>query len=98
MSEEKFTPGEWEASVNEVHDDVFDNLEYRIWKRGENKCIAMYETWDEARFVETKANAHLIAAAPRLYRFINRLYNCGLLRRIDMEEAEKLLKEARGGE
>lgn len=68
MSNEKFTPGEWEVSLKEVHEGIFDHLEYHIWKCGENKLIAWFETWDETRFAESKANAALISAAPKMYQ------------------------------
>lgn len=98
MNTEKFTPGKWEVSLHELHDDIFDNLEYRIWKCGENKLIAQFETWDTTRFAESKANAALISAAPEMYQMLKQLH--GTLSKVPVlqGEIEKVLKKARGEE
>ena len=46
---------------------------------------------------EDGANAHLIAAAPDMYAFIQSLLDYGMLNNTDEEEAQILLTKARGG-
>ena len=112
MSTEKFTPGEWEFSLNEVQDGIFDHLEYHIWKCGENKSIVRFETWDKTKFAESKANAALIAAAPEMYRMLEDVkgdfkalsVNPNVSETVKanawymMNKIEALLKKARGEE
>lgn len=86
---EKFTPGEWEVNSH-AHpwDTSINDVYYEIQWSKDGELVA--------DIVYKKEDAYLMAASKEMYRFIEYLYNCGFLRRCDMEEAEKLLQKARG--
>ena len=96
MSKEKFTPGPWEIEEREAN--IRDMRLYGFSILTKEHRICMCQTDDDRNIPQMKANANLIAAAPDMYRFIKQLYDCGNLRRCDMEAAEKLLEIARGEE
>lgn len=86
MLEEKFTKGEWRVTH-------FANGQMRIFRYGRDyKEPDIAITYGE----NDVANAHLIAAAPEMYNFLD-----DLLRNHDLgvdmdDEIEKLLAKARG--
>ncbi len=86
----KFTKGEWE---------IFGDWGIRA-KRSErqladNNCHATFE-YDRGGSDEGFANAHLIAAAPDMYAFIDSLIDSGLVYGDDVDTAQELLAKARG--
>jgi len=81
MSEAKFTEGKWDA--------VIDDLQ--CWVDSDEGLIADLENSD-ASYQEAEANAHLIAAAPEMYKFLDDLANG---RGTDYP-IEQLLEKARG--
>ena len=102
MSEEKFTPGEWRAVVNEPLEDdficdVYDQHNNCICECFSRGCWGDLKGITEA---QKEANMHLIAAAPEMYRVLKRLIELtdyaelvGLL-----HDAKYILKKARGEE
>jgi len=68
MSDTKFTKGEWFISDSTTNKDI------SIWS-SESNCITSinYGFWDENHQDELKANAHLIAAAPDMYKALEAL-------------------------
>ncbi len=98
---EKFTKGEWLVHVNPQRDEIFigmdsfnkDPYDYYTAHKVEISCV------DE----EAIANAHLIAAAPKMYEILKVLsgFNCpyDYMNQDEIEalsSIEGLLKEARG--
>ena len=79
----KFTNGEWRFTIskNGVR-QISSSLFGNICKMWGNK--------------ETVANAHLIAAAPDMYKFIDSLIGNGLVYGEDVDKAMELLQSARG--
>ena len=79
----KFTPAPWVITVNKLN---VKNVEL-------NKIICF--TSNETTYNESEANAKLIAKAPDMYTFIERLVNCGSsMNVLDMvEEGQKLLEK-----
>lgn len=83
MSEEKFTPGEWEVEtpVNGDELNFNDGYNYRIWggpkKHRHGFALVLCNgrpgdtTYPQHYFEEAKANAALIAAAPGMYRALS---------------------------
>ena len=86
MSEAKFTKGEWKVRGSEV--GVVDKSDTQSY--GMMLYIARVDEYDFSD--EYKANAHLIAAAPEMYKFLDYLANG---RGTDYP-IEKLLAKARG--
>ena len=84
MSEAKFTKGEWVVNYTGAHwnNPELRNIEINYSEQGECICDTVYRDSD----------AHLIAAAPKMYKFLDDLANG---RGIDYP-IEKLLSEARG--
>ena len=81
---EKFTPGEWFfEGENEVNTE----------QKNICRCIRLGMETEEMQ-----ANAHLIAAAPEMYRLLKQLH--GTLSKVPVlqREIEKVLKKARGEE
>lgn len=102
---EKFTPGPWEVAGHHI-EAVGDFKEKRCSGYGCNNNFVCdlddgeyHEYWDEA---ECAANAHLIAAAPEMYRLLEYLADgvrFGGLQHTDRSlaaEIDKVLKKARG--
>ena len=92
MSNTKFTPGPWQIAgmirsgdaieIKTVNDDPY--------------CIGM--AYDVNRNPENKANAHLIAAAPELYKELERLvFVFGNKFPDEVEAAKAALLKAQGG-
>lgn len=76
MSDEKFTPGEWEISdMSSV--DVCDNVTvcFHIGRSDTKELIAELQSDDEKDYEHIKANARLIKAAPLMYDMLNSLLN-----------------------
>lgn len=98
MSDTKWTPGPWEVRRKER----FNDHVYHVFGDGMhvNACIANTAYWlDSDSFSESRANAHLIAAAPELYEALD---DCvkqlrGIASPMDVpESATAALKKARG--
>ena len=94
MTKEKFTPGQWCLRSIEQFAEYGNSTKHIFVKKEDGKLGKSIATISKGE--EAYDNGVLIATSPKMYRFIKRMYDCGLLRRCDMEEAEKLLKEARG--
>jgi hypothetical protein len=73
MAESKFTPGPWRVEKS-AH---FQNT-YRVWARDVFLCAAVgwLESGNGTTPEETKANAELMADAPRLLEVLDTLYDC----------------------
>ena len=105
---EKFTPGEWTAHLGImgptfVHigkdDDYVDGETPVICELHHGiKKIHPDSVGFDFDSSEMKANAHLIAAAPEMYRMLEQLH--GTLSKVPVlqREIEKVLKKARGEE
>jgi len=95
MTDTKFTKGEWL-----IVDSTDQSLS--IWA-SESECITTinYSFWDETYKAELKANAHLIASAPAMYKLLDELK-----RHMDLEysaspdewidDINKILSKAKG--
>jgi hypothetical protein len=86
MSKPKFTKGKWEISGK--------TFVYALNEKGVNQFSLLVDGFGKngAEIEELSANAHLIAAAPEMYKFLDDLANG---RGIDYP-IEKLLAKARG--
>lgn len=100
MSSEKFTPGEWQkCKIKHFHPHLIG--ETVCVKIGENLLYIDYIDFEHQNqcFSESEANAALIAAAPEMYDLLRRMVeyadNVQLIP-LYIQEAEKLLKKARG--
>lgn len=75
LSEPKFTPGPWTAEPRQTRDDNGHYLTYEV-ADAQGRCVVEFSNtsvselnydgesqWDE----QSRANAHLISAAPELY-------------------------------
>ena len=93
MSELKATPGPWfvysDDEVRQVNGSIVVVPDSGEFSEG------VYEDLVDGR-LRRKANAHLIAAAPELYEFINRLIDDSMLDIGWREEAESVIAKARG--
>ena len=70
MSEPKWTPGPWRASVEEPPFRIGDCLQgQQIWGR----CRIAFTERQNVGAAQEAANAHLIAAAPDLYEALSEL-------------------------
>lgn len=103
MSETKFTPGPWFVDADfyvyggdggKIKGEYFDGVEFPL------VCDAESDSRDRT---ENKANAALIAAAPELYRELEK--HCALCMMMHPEcekcelcETRKVLKKVRGEE
>lgn len=94
MDNEKFTPGPWSLLFNDKTKVVF-----------ENKGVAIFVADTYAGFTksdsEQEANAALIAAAPELYKELEKHCALCVMRHPEMEkcklcETRKVLNKARG--
>jgi hypothetical protein len=85
---EKFTKGDWSTD-----DHFIFNNETTVYVC-EVLPVDLVSKRKWARKSETEANAHLIAAAPKMYRMLNSLANGEGLQPGDT--IERLLAEARG--
>ena len=110
MSNEKFTPGEWEVkSINthwETTGTIYSTL---VIAPSAGYIISSIDTKDEKLLKMIQANAHLIAAAPEMYRMLGKIIefqkdNLGdgiktHLGLIDLaKQIDAVLKKARGEE
>ena len=98
MSETKFTKGEWGALPIE-EDKEYIRIRgatlggrYKIANVIDLKDHHSDAKWCEREREESLANAHLIKAAPKMYKFIESLQ----LSVADSIKRDELLKEARG--
>lgn len=71
MSEEKFTPGEWEIEEKEMSCGSMFRYGFQVVCWGKHRRIAYMETGSLGDKEEMQANAHLIAAAPDMYRVLS---------------------------
>ncbi|MBQ7396070.1 MAG: hypothetical protein IJW08_05995 [Lentisphaeria bacterium] len=110
MSKEKFTPGEWGIFGSGEHGFVYitDNPQKDIQDK---HIICQVQTNTKH---STIANAHLLAASPKMYKKLEEIYNAFFtlsFRALQSEnekganwfmkkamEIEKILREARGEE
>ena len=99
MSNEKFTKEPWEISDMSCH-DAMDNFTvcFHIGVSSNGEMIADCQSDNKADYERVKANAHLIKAAPEMYRLLEQLH--GTLERVPIlqSEIENVLKKARGEE
>lgn len=87
MDKPKFTPGPWVTSDRTDHDEI-----YAAAYPGRPICHSTsYWQGPGPRAEERLANAHLIAAAPRLYDVLSRVRDG-----IAYNEIDAALAEARG--
>lgn len=104
MSKEKFTPGEWEVKFLKTHLETTGMTIYstQVIAPSAGYIISSIDTKDEKLLKMIQANAHLIAAAPEMYRLLEYLADgvrFGGLQHTDRSlaaEIEKVLKKARG--
>lgn len=90
MTNEKFTKGEWSiADCRETPDADYD---YSIVD-ADGWNIAHIEN---CNIEEQEANAHLIAAAPKMYSLLEQLHGALVSVPILQGEIEAVLKKARG--
>lgn len=96
MSNEKFTPGEWEIEEHELSVKNCEMFGFRI--KTDSKIICAANSNELKNKPEMQANAHLIAAAPEMYRLLEQLH--GTLERVPIlqSEIENVLKKAGGEE
>ena len=73
MSKEKFTPGEWEIEEREAHIRNTHMFAFAIMTKEHRIC--MCQTDDDRNIPQMRTNAHLIAAAPDMYRVLSGI--CG---------------------
>ena len=72
MSEPKFTPGPWSIEADPYHFMTLSTVVAgEIGKEGFNRMVVQVGGWNEWK--EQEANAHLIAAAPDLYKALAHL-------------------------
>lgn len=85
MSEVKFTKGEWKVSSCGMSVNA-------------DECkVARAHSGSEIPYTQpTKANAHLISAAPSMYAMLQEILDGGSLHRMDAEAISNLLAKARG--
>jgi hypothetical protein len=102
---EKFTPGEWEISdMSGV--DAMDNFTvcFHIGVSSTGEMIADIQSDNKTDYERVRANAHLIAAAPEMYKIIGWLGSvegqCAILTKDSeiVRKAHAILKKARGEE
>lgn len=82
MSEAKFTKGDWIAfkdgkwsdcgSWSADNDEVSSYSNVAVNVGNVTICLVVSESWDDS---EMEANAHLIAAAPKMYEMLEQLSN-----------------------
>jgi len=100
MSETKFTPGPWEVRL----DDSTFGPKLEIHQEGAENRVPICERdlgFNDDVDEESKANAHLIAAAPEMYEAIEGLLNVisetrGEDARQAVIKANEVLAKARG--
>lgn len=86
MKETKFTKGEWQVSG--------DGLNVNS---GGCRVARAYSGSNIAYVQPARANAHLIAAAPEMYKLLeDYLMKCNFVYGENYDEVEELLKKARG--
>lgn len=110
LSNEKFTPGDWEVE-KPVNDDELhfnDGYNYRIWggpkKHRHGFALVLCNgrpgdtTYPQHYFEEAKANAALIAAAPEMYRVLKQLVDLTDYAELVgvIHDAKAVLKKASG--
>lgn len=87
MSERKWTPGPWVIGKDAEGGEGFG---WFVGAGGYCRADIVGPTCD------TKANAHLIAAAPELYEALDHLYHKAMLTHGDREIVREALAKARG--
>jgi len=96
MSSEKFTHGEWKSENFAESDNSYD---YVITS---DKGVVGYwrgckERQKDNYWTLSKSDAHLISAAPDMYRLLKKMQGVKNLERdIDWDEVEQVLSKARG--
>lgn len=98
MTNEKFTPGDWEIEERQAR---FGDMElYGFAILTETKRICMCQTDDGRNIPQMKANAYLIAAAPEMKRVLARLIELTDYSELVgiIADAKSVLKKARGEE
>ena len=96
MSEAKFTKGEW--IIGKTEDD-YKALSIDIECSGGLMELASISGIDDCRYEceESKANAHLIAAAPEMYSMLNSIaISMECEHGVDTDAIFELLAKARG--
>jgi hypothetical protein len=97
MNEPKWTKGEWKVDLESGEITVNDSMVLgTIFGADDYLCC------EEDISEECKANAQLIASAPKLYEALENLVNridkgLALGEKLDVEPARKALAKARGG-
>ncbi len=89
MSEAKFTKGEWAV-------DSYASIDNSVRVMQGNILISYLFIFDDAE--EVNANAHLIAAAPEMYKALKSILDSPYteLQEEDFEMIEKTLSKAKG--
>lgn len=93
MSKAKFTEGEWGQSHRKGSGGMYNTEVYD--HKGETICILAWHAVDEGNGVtstDREANAHLIAAAPDMYKMLESLQ----LDVTNDHKRDELLAKARG--
>ncbi len=95
----KFTPGQWEVYTNTAGaiEVKPHGASCGVRDNGEYLCVSIStEGEDCTRNDKTKANAHLIAAAPELYEALQELERTVRKMGLDVSKASTVLAKARG--
>lgn len=101
MNCKKFTPGPWEVVGHQI-EAVGEFQDRRCTGYGCNNNFVCdlddgeYHEYDDEE--ECAANAHLIAAAPEMYRMLEQLHSILSNFPVLQGEIDKVLKKARGEE
>lgn len=104
MTEPKFTPGPYTASIIETHSSAtgewLTSYDVCVWKDTLKTVAEVFPIDDNDN--ETEATTYLLAAAPEMYDMLEHIEDvlddssgCG---EISVEKIRKLLKKARGEE
>ena len=94
MSEAKFTKGEWKGLSGDKFQKEFVITIDERWNNGQDVICEMDVIFAGDNGKEQAANAHLIGAAPELYRMLDAIAS---LRMLPPEhKLEQLLAKARG--
>jgi len=89
---EKFTQGEWSTCRNNVHICQIATIHHCL----NNDWVEVWAMKASGGEIEQEANAHLIAAAPEMYRMLETLLNRYPNSQHIQDPIIKLLAKARG--
>lgn len=99
---EKFTPGKWEVNEKTMECGNLYRYGFEVVSPDVRKRVCYSETDEQKNVEQMQANAHLISAAPDMYRMLKYLADgirWGGMQHTDRSlaaEIENLLKKARG--